>query len=95
LPTLTEVENHIKEKGHLKDIPSAAAVAENGIFLGEMDAKLLQKIEELTLYTIEQQKEIQELKEQTKEIENQKQEISALKKQTKEISELKLLVKKQ
>ncbi len=49
LPTLIEVENHIKEKGHLKDIPSAKEVEENGIFLGEMDAKLLQKVEELTL----------------------------------------------
>ncbi|MEM8847760.1 MAG: hypothetical protein AAGD17_11720 [Bacteroidota bacterium] len=62
LPTLQEVEYHIKEKGHLKDIPSAKEVEENGIFLGEMDAKLLQKIEELTLYTIQQQKEIEELK---------------------------------
>lgn len=62
LPTLEEVENHIKEKGHLKNIPSAKEVAENGIFLGQMDSKLLQKIEELTLYTIQQQKEIEELK---------------------------------
>ena len=58
LPTLKEVENYIKEKGHLKDIPSAAHVKENGIFLGEMDSKLLQKIEELTLYTIQQEKRI-------------------------------------
>ena len=43
LPTLTEVENHIKVKGHLKDIPSAAEVAENGIMLGDMNAKLLKK----------------------------------------------------
>ncbi|MEO9511756.1 MAG: hypothetical protein ABJN84_08420 [Flavobacteriaceae bacterium] len=62
LPTLQEVEDHIKEKGHLKDIPTAREVKENGIFLGEMDAKLLQKIEELTLYTIQQQKEIERLK---------------------------------
>ncbi len=62
LPTLSEVENHIKEKGHLKDIPSAKEVAKNGIYLGEMDSKLLQKIEELTLYTIAQEKEIKELK---------------------------------
>ncbi|MFS4457361.1 hypothetical protein [Maribacter sp. 2304DJ31-5] len=53
LPTLKEVEIHIKEKGHLKDIPSAKEVEENGINLGEMNAKLLQKIEELTLYQIE------------------------------------------
>lgn len=58
LPTLIEVENHIKEKGHLKDIPSAKEVKENGIFLGEMDSKLLQKIEELTLYIISQEKKL-------------------------------------
>jgi len=68
LPTLKEVENHIKEKGHLKDIPSAKEVEKNGINLGEMDAKLLQKIEELTLYTIDQQKEIEELKKQNSRI---------------------------
>jgi hypothetical protein len=58
LPTLQEVEKHIKQKGHLKDIPSAKEVEKSGIFLGEMNAKLLQKIEELTLYTIEQEKKI-------------------------------------
>ncbi|MEO9511409.1 MAG: hypothetical protein ABJN84_00155 [Flavobacteriaceae bacterium] len=63
LPTLQEVEYHIIEKGHLKDIPSEKEVAENGIFLGEMDAKLLRKIEELTLYTIQQEKKIKELEE--------------------------------
>ncbi len=61
LPTLKEVEQHIKEKGHLKDIPSAKEVAKNGVFLGEMDAKLLQKIEELTLYTISQEKRMNKL----------------------------------
>ncbi|MEL4307261.1 hypothetical protein [Joostella sp. CR20] len=69
LPTLDEVERHIQEKGHLQDIPSAKEVEQNGIHLGEMNAKLLQKIEELTLYVIElkkqndlQQKEINKLK---------------------------------
>ncbi|QXP60425.1 hypothetical protein [Olleya sp. HaHaR_3_96] len=66
LPTLQEVENHIKENKHLKDIPSAKEVEENGIFLGEMDSKLLLKIEELTLYLIQQQKEIEKLKLQNK-----------------------------
>ena len=61
LPTLEEVEKHIIEKGHLKDIPSAKEVEENGILLGEMNAKLLQKIEELMLYTIDQQKMINQL----------------------------------
>lgn len=62
LPTLKEVEKHIKENGHLKDIPSAKEVEENGIQLGEMNKLLLQKIEELTLYTIQLKKEIDELK---------------------------------
>ena len=39
-------------------------VEENGIFLGEMNAKLLQKIEELTLYTISQEKKIQKVEKQ-------------------------------
>ncbi len=62
LPTLEEVEKHINDKGHLKDIPSAAEVAKNGILLGDMDSKLLQKIEELTLYQIEANKLIQALR---------------------------------
>ncbi|MGS2741703.1 hypothetical protein [Sinomicrobium sp. M5D2P17] len=68
LPTLEEVEQHIKEKGHLKDIPSAKEVEANGIFLGEMDAKLLQKIEELTLYMIELKKENQQLRKEMDEL---------------------------
>lgn len=61
LRTLEQVEEHIKENGHLPEIPSEAEVNENGINLGEMNAKLLQKIEELTLYLIEQNKKIEEL----------------------------------
>ncbi|WP_051336224.1 DUF4200 domain-containing protein [Aquimarina latercula] len=85
LPTLDEVENHIQENGHLKDIPSAKEVEENGIFLGEMDSKLLQKIEELTLYTIQQQKEIQKLKVQKSQIEKQQNEIEELKSLVKQL----------
>ena len=62
LPTLAEVEKHINEKGHLENIPSEAEVLKNGISLGEMNAKLLQKIEELTLYMIEMKKENIEMK---------------------------------
>lgn len=78
LPSLTEVADHIKRKGHLKDIPSAKEVAENGFYLGAMDAKLLQKIEELTLYTIQQEKEIQTLKKQQEKIDAQEQKIQKL-----------------
>lgn len=62
LPSLEEVEKHIQENGHLKDIPSAKEVELNGIELGEMNKKLLQKIEELTLYIIEINKEINKIK---------------------------------
>ncbi|WP_299185637.1 hypothetical protein [uncultured Aquimarina sp.] len=70
LPSLQEVENHISEKGHLENIPSATEVAENGIQLGEMNKKLLQKIEELTLYMIEQNKVNQQQQKQIKELKN-------------------------
>ena len=61
LPTLEEVEKHIQEKGHLMNIPSEAEVLQNGIQLGEMNKLLLEKIEELTLYIIEQEKRIEAL----------------------------------
>ncbi|MES2703528.1 MAG: hypothetical protein V4649_12870 [Bacteroidota bacterium] len=64
LPPLNKVESYIQEHKHLPEIPSAAEVAKDGIDVMEMDAKLLQKIEELTLYVIQQQKEIDELKKQ-------------------------------
>lgn len=57
LPTLKEVEDHINKKGTLPDIPSEQEVLKNGIDVGEMQTKLLQKIEELTLYVIELKKE--------------------------------------
>ncbi|MEN2401784.1 hypothetical protein GKZ90_0018490 [Flavobacterium sp. MC2016-06] len=61
LPTLTEVEKQINEKGHLENIPSEEEVLKNGINLGEMNSKLLQKIEELTLYMIDVNKKVKEL----------------------------------
>ncbi len=62
LPTLEEIEKHIQEKGHLINIPSAEEVKENGIQLGEMNKLLLEKVEELTLYTLQQQKELENQK---------------------------------
>ena len=62
LRTLTEVENFITRNQHLPDVPSQAQVEAEGISLGEMNAILLQKIEELTLYAIEQEKKIENVK---------------------------------
>ncbi len=64
LMPLSEVESYINQHGHLPNVPSAAEVEEEGQNLGEMNQILLQKIEELTLHLIEQQKQIDELKEQ-------------------------------
>lgn len=61
LRTLQEVECFIDENGHLPDIPSAEVVEEEGIDVAEMDARLLQKIEELTLYLIALKKENEQL----------------------------------
>lgn len=68
LTSLEEVEKHIQEKGHLKDIPSAKEVEEKGIKLGDMNSKLLQKIEELTLYVIEINKQVKDLKEENEKL---------------------------
>jgi len=63
LITLEHLEAFLKENNHLPNIPSAKTMAEEGISLKEMNLLLLQKIEELTLYTLQQQKEIDALKE--------------------------------
>lgn len=61
LRAIEEVENFIEENNHLPDVPSAAEVAENGYSQHDINKVLLQKIEELTLYTIQQQKQIDQL----------------------------------
>jgi hypothetical protein len=55
LATLTELKTYIDKNQHLPDMPSEAEVAKNGINLGEMNKLLVKKVEELTLYQIEQQ----------------------------------------
>jgi len=58
LKSIEEVENFIEENGHLPEIPSAEEFEQNGVMQVEMDMNLLKKIEELTLYTIQQEKKI-------------------------------------
>lgn len=62
LPSLYEVERFIKAHQHLPDIPTASEIAEEGQDLGEMNRKLLQKIEELTLHMIALKREVDDLK---------------------------------
>lgn len=61
LPSLSYVEDFISKNGHLPNIPSEDEVIRNGVNITEMQAKLLQKIEELTLYIIEQDNKIEKL----------------------------------
>jgi hypothetical protein len=79
LRPLGDVEQFIKTHHFLPDVPSEAEVKANGISLGTMNATLLQKIEELTLYVIEQQKRIDEMEKQNKKIEELQREIAQLK----------------
>lgn len=58
LPTLEYVKNYVEKNSHLPEVPSEAEIKSNGLDVGEMNAVLLKKVEELTLYMIEQQKRI-------------------------------------
>ena len=69
LMPLTEVAAYIASNGHLPEVPSADDVAANGLSLGESQALLLKKIEELTLYMIAMQQENEALKERVISIE--------------------------
>lgn len=64
LMPLNEVERYIVKNKHLPEIPSAAEVQKDGISIGEIESKLLQKVEELTLYMIALDKEVMKLKEE-------------------------------
>ncbi|MDX2359307.1 MAG: hypothetical protein QNK23_00780 [Crocinitomicaceae bacterium] len=64
LRPLREVEEYIEQEGHLPNFPSAEEVVEEGMDLGDMNVRLMEKVEELTLYMIQQQKEIELLKEE-------------------------------
>lgn len=81
LKALSQVEAYIKENKHLPGIESAEEIKKNGLDLGAMQVKQMEKIEELTLYAIEQEKRI-------------KEQANLLKKQGQEIEVLKALVQK-
>lgn len=72
LRSLSELKSFIEENGHLPGIPKASVVEKNGLNLGEINAKLLEKIEELTLYVIYQEEQIQELLKLQSEVEKLK-----------------------
>jgi hypothetical protein len=61
LKELSEVKKYINEHRHLPEVPSAAAIEKDGIDLGEMNALLLKKMEEMTLYIIKLEERVKEL----------------------------------
>jgi hypothetical protein len=86
LPSLKEIERFIQQHRHLPEVPSANQVSEQGLDMGENQAVLLKKIEELTLYIIEQDKKIenqniliQRLEDQNKELLDVKKDIEIIK----------------
>ena len=79
LPALPALEQFIQQNKHLPGIPAAEEVQQKGLDLGENQAVLLKKIEELTLYIIEQNKQIRELQQQMEAIRKPNNESSILK----------------
>ncbi len=72
LMPLSDVESFLKEHKHLPSIPSEKVMLEEGIDLAEMNVKMMEKIEELTLYLIEQNKELEKVKAELETIKQQK-----------------------
>jgi hypothetical protein len=67
LKSLSEVKTYINENHHLPDMPSEAEVAKDGLNLGEMNKLLTKKVEELTLYLIEKDKQLEQQQQTNKE----------------------------
>ena len=65
---LKELEQYIKQNKHLPDVPTQDEISKDGMDVYEMNTILLKKVEELTLYVIEQQKQIEQLENKIKNI---------------------------
>ena len=78
-PSLSSLSRYIKANNRLPGLPSADSVAKNGLDLGDNQARLLQKIEELTLYIIEQDKKIEALQKTNKRLDALQAQIDELK----------------
>ncbi|MGY3214533.1 hypothetical protein [Mucilaginibacter sp. HD30] len=88
LPTLTELKTYVDKNQHLPDMPSADEVHAKGLDLGEMNRLLLKKVEELTLYLIENDARYKEKNKTVESLQVQSEQ------QSKEILELKEQISK-
>ena len=89
LKGLEAVEAFIKENKHLPGIPSAIEVAKAGIDVGEMNAKLVEKVEELTLYAIQQERKIEKLEKESKTLQVLSEKFMELQTEIKELKNVK------
>ncbi|RYF87350.1 MAG: hypothetical protein EON98_00780 [Chitinophagaceae bacterium] len=69
---LTDLQRFIQQNNHLPNIPSAFEVEKNGIAVGEMQKKLVEKIEELTLYILELEQRLSKLENKSVNVVNEK-----------------------
>lgn len=72
LKPIADVENYINEHKHLPNIPPASEIQENGLKVSEISTKMMEKIEEMMLYIIEQNKQIKDLQREVNELKNKK-----------------------
>ncbi|MFS2186927.1 hypothetical protein ACCC92_09625 [Mucilaginibacter sp. Mucisp84] len=72
LPRLNDVKRYITQNQHLPEIPSARQMEKDGMNVGEMNKLLLKKVEELTLYMIEKDKQINELQKRVSSLEKRR-----------------------
>jgi hypothetical protein len=93
LRPLSEVEKFIKSNKHLPEMQTAAQVEKDGHDVSETQIKLLQKIEELTLYIIDQDKRVKDLEEKNKNLEDQNKKISQVQHEVEELKKLILKTK--
>ncbi len=83
LPHLDSVASYIQSNKHLPGIPSVAEINEKGLDIGDIQQKQMQKIEELQLYILQQQKELDTLRQQVKLMKELQKEIESLKEKVK------------
>lgn len=93
LPNLEEVAKHIKEKKHLPEIASAKVMEKEGVNVGEFQIKLLQKIEELTLYAIKQERQLKDQQEKIQKLEGENSDLKNVVSEIKQLKEQFLMMK--
>lgn len=71
LMSIKDLEKNIQQNGHLPGIPSAKQIEKEGFELADMQRRVLEKVEELTLYTIDQEKRIEMLQDRMEELEKE------------------------